>query len=215
MSYDVAFRHNQALEPGVFTSIATTLHALTAAIGDCRNAGKDIETDPAILLLARHLGTVATDGRRTTMQLRRACMDSISDLRRNPLLLLLARRGVSYDEAAKRSYHAEGRKALRRLADALLLEKNEYRIESCLGGPAVSGEISLHSGELYVMIGIDWPDEHRHVLFRRVNGPTDYSGGPNRWASIADILAPDRLASRIRRELALTPPLAGPTRLFA
>src|SRR3546814_11741180 len=38
--------------------IGTTLHAIHAAITDCRNAGLDPESDPAIILLARHLGTV-------------------------------------------------------------------------------------------------------------------------------------------------------------
>src|SRR3546814_18285795 len=38
--------------------IGTTLHAIHAAITDCRNAGLDLESDPAIILLARHLGTV-------------------------------------------------------------------------------------------------------------------------------------------------------------
>jgi hypothetical protein len=215
MSYDVAFRHDQALDPAAFTTIATTLHALTAAIGDCRNAGKDIEADPAILLLARHLGDVATRGKPGTMELRRACMDSIAEIRRNPLLLLLARRGVSYDEQAKRSYHAEGRKALTRLADALLLAKPDYGIDSCVGGPAVAGEISLHSAELYVMVGIDWPDERRHVLFRRVTSRQDYTGGPNHWASVQELLASDRFAVRLRHELQLTPPAYQPTRLFA
>src|SRR3546814_18916415 len=38
--------------------IGTTLHAIHAAITDCRNAGLDLESDPAFILLARHLGTV-------------------------------------------------------------------------------------------------------------------------------------------------------------
>src|SRR3546814_3392613 len=38
--------------------IGTTLHAIHAAITDCRNAGLELESDPAIILLARHLGTV-------------------------------------------------------------------------------------------------------------------------------------------------------------
>ncbi|WP_454887925.1 hypothetical protein [Sphingomonas oryzagri] len=215
MSYDVAFRHNQALDPSACTTVAAALYALTAAIGDCRNAGKEIETDPAILLLARHLGQVATEGRPTTTDLRRACIDSIADLRRNPVLLILARRGVSYDEEAKRTYHAEGRRALLRLAGALSLERDAFTISSCLGGPAVSGEIALHTDELYVMIGIDWPEEHRHVLFRSVTSRKDYTGGRNRWGSIRELLEPERFAARLRRELGVAPPAEQPMRLFA
>ena len=215
MTYDVAFRHNQALDPSALTSITNALHALTAAIGDCRNAGKDIEADPAILLLARHLGHLATEDRPATTELRRACIDTIAALRRNPLLLILARRGVSYDEDAKRTYHAEGRRVLKRLAQALSLPDEAFSISSCLGGPAVSGEISLHTDDLYVMIGIDWPEERRHVLFRRVAGRTDYTGGPNHWASITELLSPDRFAVRLRHELNLRAPTDQPMRLFA
>ncbi|BAI98994.1 hypothetical protein Sj15T_09920 [Sphingobium sp. TA15] len=215
MSYDVAFRHRQALDPAALITTTGALHALCAAITDCRNAGKDIETDPAVLLLARHLGSVATDGKPAASDLRRACITEIGEIERNPLLLLLARRFVSYDEAAKRCYHAEGRRVLKRLADALRLERGEYDIHSCVGGPAVAGEISLHSSNLYVMIGIDWPDERRHVLFRRVSSRQDYTGGPNHWASIKEVLSPDIFVERLTRELQLTPPAAAPARLFA
>lgn len=215
MTYDVAFRHRQALDPAGLSTTAGALHALCAAISDCRNVGKDIESDPAVMLLARHLGSVATDGKPAASDLRRACITEIGEIERNPLLLPLARRGVSHDEAAKRSYHAEGRRVLKRLADALQLESAAYDIRSCLGGPAVAGEIILHSAELYVMIGIDWPDERRHVLFRRVTGRDDYTGGTNHWASIKEVLACERFAERLTRELQLTPPAFAPARLFA
>jgi len=42
-------------------------------------------------------------------------MDQISEIRRHPVLRTLAIRGVAYDEAAKRTFHQEGRAALRRL----------------------------------------------------------------------------------------------------
>lgn len=215
MSYDVAFRHRQALDPAALITTTGALHALCAAITDCWNAGKDIETDPAVLLLARHLGSVATGGKPGASDLRRACITEIGEIERKPLLLLLARRGVSYDEAAKRSYHAEGRRALKRLADALQLNRGQYDIYSCLGGPAVAGEIALHSAAVYVMIGIDWPDEQRHVLFRHVSCRQDYTGGPNRWASIQEVLHPQRFAQRLTRELELTARAAVPARLFA
>ena len=62
MFYDVAHRHGQALDPSARSSIGTALHALSRAIEDCRNAGKDSEADPAVLFLARHLGALATLG---------------------------------------------------------------------------------------------------------------------------------------------------------
>ena len=39
MPYDVAFRHQQALDPSALVTIGASLHAITRAIDDCRNAG--------------------------------------------------------------------------------------------------------------------------------------------------------------------------------
>jgi hypothetical protein len=48
-----------------------------------------------------------------------------------------------------------------------------------------------------------------------VRGRSDHIGDRNRWASINELLAPDRFAARLRRELRLTAPAGQPTRLFA
>ncbi|PUE89118.1 hypothetical protein, partial [Xanthomonas hortorum] len=104
MTYDVAMRHQQALDPSALTTMAATLHAIGAAITDCRNAGKDPEIDAAVILLARHLGTVC-ERRPDDMALRRNCLDQIAEIRRHPVLRTLACRGVAYDEAAKRTFH--------------------------------------------------------------------------------------------------------------
>ena len=94
MFYDVAHRHGQALDPSARSSIGTALHALSRAIEDCRNSGKDSEADPAVLLVERHLGSVATLGRPSAHELRRACMDWIAEIQAKPALvaaLLLTR----------------------------------------------------------------------------------------------------------------------------
>ncbi|OZA00400.1 MAG: hypothetical protein B7X99_04300 [Rhizobiales bacterium 17-65-6] len=214
MHYDVAMRHQQALDPSALITIAATLHAINAAITDCRNAGKDSETDPAVILLARHLGTVcasADDG--TT--LRRTCIDQIAEIRRHPVLRTLAYRGVSYDEAAKRTFHAEGRAAMRRLAEALEMDEGSFDIRSNKAGPAISGEITLHGEEIWVQLSLSCMGPDHEVLFRRVRGRDDHCGERNRWASINELLAPDRFAERLRSELRLTAPVGQPARLFA
>lgn len=97
MHYDVAMRHQQALDPSALTTIAAALHAIDAAITDCRNAGKDSETDPAVILLARHLGGVCARAADDTI-LRRTCIDQIAKIRRHPVLRTLAYRGVGYED---------------------------------------------------------------------------------------------------------------------
>ena len=214
MSYDVDFRHKQALDPSALITIGTTLHAIQAAITDCRNAGVDYESDPGVILLARHLGVVCSE-RGADALLRRACMDRISELRRQPVLKTLAYRGVSHDEPAKRLFHAEGRRAMRRLADALGLDEGTFDIRSAKGGPAVSGEVTLHGTDIWVQLslGIFGPD--REVCFRKVCGRHDHLGDRNMWASVRELMEPERFACRIRRELHLPAPEGQAPRLVA
>ena len=42
MTYDVPFRHMQAIDPSSLTTITATLHALNRAMEDCRIAGVDL-----------------------------------------------------------------------------------------------------------------------------------------------------------------------------
>lgn len=214
MHYDVAMRHQQALDPSALTTIAATLHAISAAITDCRNAGKDSEADPAVILLARHLSSVCEQAA-DDMALRRTCMDQVAEIRRHPVLRNLAYRGVSFDEAAKRVFHIEARSAMRRLAEALELRDGSYDVRSNKGGPAVSGEITLHGEEVWVRLSLGVFGPGNEVAFRQVRGRDDHCGDRNRWASVNELLAPDRFAARLRRELRLIAPVGHSVRLFA
>jgi len=214
MHYDVAMRHQQALDPSALITIRTTLHAIEAAITDCRNAGKDPETDPAVVLLVRHLGTVCAD-KPQDMALRKACLDQVAEIRRHPALRTLAYRGVSYDEAAKHIFHREGRQAMHRLAEALDLEQGSYDVRSDKGGVAISGDITLHGEEVWVRLSLGYLGPNHEVAFRRVKGRKDHFGDRNRWASVNELLAPHRFADRLRKELQLAPAATRPTRLFA
>lgn len=215
MSYDIAFRYRQALDPSALITLPAALHALNAAITDCRNAGQSHESDPAVILLARHLGAIALQIEAPDVELRRACMDAIADLRRKPELIALAHKGVSYDEPAKKLFHSLGRKALKRLADALRLPKGQYDLRSNVAGPAVSGEVTLHGVEVYVQLSLGAMGAGREVMFRKVAGRKDYVGDRNHFASVHDLMSPDTFAARIRRELHLSDPDTTPTRLVA
>lgn len=74
--------------------------ALMLQIDHCKSHDIDLFLDPAVLLLARHLGSVATSDRSAGTQLRRACMDEIAGMKRRPVLLVLARKGVAFDVPA-------------------------------------------------------------------------------------------------------------------
>src|SRR3546814_17441100 len=81
MVSEIAFGYRQALDPSDLWTLPACLHALTTAIKDCRNAGKSDDLDPAVILLARHLGAVARDLGENDSLLRRVCMDRIADTR--------------------------------------------------------------------------------------------------------------------------------------
>lgn len=214
MTYDVGFRHAQALDPSGLDSLGACLHAIQAAAKDCRNAGQPFETDPAVLLLAQHLGAVATRLMPDASALRSLCAEALADLAGKPVLKTLARRGVAYDDEAKRLFHAEARKALRRLADALGFASADYDLRVCAGGIAVSGEVILHSDQLYVQVSIGGYGLGE-IMFRRVTGRSDYVGGRNNWARIDELLMPERFAERLVKELRLDRPDPAESRLVA
>ena len=106
MSYDIAFRFQQALDPSALITLPTALHALNAAIEDCRNAGRPQDSDPAVLLLARHLGAIASQIERPNVDLRRACMDAIANLRRKPALMRESPQGLPEEMGGQQGVHA-------------------------------------------------------------------------------------------------------------
>lgn len=81
---------------------------------------------------------------------------------------------------AKATLHRAGRSFLNVLAKDLGLAKGEYDVRSNLGGIAVSGEVTLHSDQLYVQLSESSAGPGRVlVLYRSCKGRKDYSGGPN------------------------------------
>lgn len=204
MSYDMAFRFQQALDPSALTNIIAALHGVGAAVEDCRKAGKAIENDPAVLLLVRHLGNLADSQGDSDTALRIACQEAIGDLKRKPVLNTLALRGVAHDAEAKKLFHSEARRALRQLADALGYDKDDYEIRSNMAGPAVSGEVILHSDEVYIQASCDSHD--RGILYRRCRDRRDYLGDRNRFARLSELTNPAALAAKLCRDLGLPTP---------
>jgi len=215
MSYDASLRFQQALDPSALTTLAGGLNALVQAIDECQRNRADPERDPAILLLARHLGDIAVENHPSLTELRRACIEAVGVVERTPLLVTLAGRGVGYDSDAKAAFHKEGRKAMMRLATALGLKRDEFELRSNMAGIAVSGEIILHAAEVYIQLDLGCMGPGYEVMFRSCEGRKDYVGGRNHFASIEELIEPARLAERIRRELQLPQSDAAVTQLIA
>ncbi|WP_193378976.1 hypothetical protein [Sphingobium sp. DC-2] len=210
MPYDVPFRHHQALDPSALTSLGAALHAINRGIEDCRVAGIGPDSDPAILLLARHLARLA-EAAGEEPALRSACTRRIAELDRYPALLALALRGVSHDKAAKDRFHRDGRHAMRRLAIALDLPEGRYEVASHYGDAAISGSVVLTTPEIEVSLAIGPLHEDNEASYFAKRGPA--AGERLRFARISAFLKAERFATRLKRELRLADiaPAPGPT----
>ncbi|GAA3274038.1 hypothetical protein GCM10020258_51660 [Sphingomonas yabuuchiae] len=201
MNYDVAYRYQQALDPSSLATIATTLHAVQAAIKDARNAGCNIETDPAVILLARHFETLCaqiTD----RAQLESECAQAIDRLQSLPALPVLAYRGVAHDEMAKRAFHREEERPCAGWPMPLAWRRIDIR--SPHGRETQLNRAKSSSmGRSWVRLSLDVVFPGQEVTYRRVRGRDDHWGDRDRVSAVIDLLDPDRFAARLRRELSL------------
>lgn len=101
---------------------------------------------------------------------------------------------------AKLNYHRLGKRVLKAVAAELGLQSGTYDIRSNLGGPAVAGEITLHSDLLYIQFRGPM-GQGLEVLYRSCKGRKDYSGGTNRWMRYDDLLDLPRACEGFRRVL--------------
>ena len=93
---------------------------------------------------------------------------------------------------SKAKFHRGGKALLRALAQELRLVPGTYQVRSCKGGPAVWGEVILHSQDIYLEVSGGSSIVHRgqvcDVMFRRCLGLMDYSVGPNQWMESGAII---------------------------
>lgn len=133
--YDLPFRFERALQPDALRVVATCTIAVNDAIADATNAGLDPERDPAVLLLARHLGRVAAGQDPEAMHdedrdLRTLCQSRIAALRSADVLIPLVRRGFAHDAHLTKVYRSAARDRLRAVAHALDLEAADYELRA-------------------------------------------------------------------------------------
>lgn len=102
---------------------------------------------------------------------------------------LMAREINGYSQEAfeaKKAFHRDGMSFLRKLARALGLAEGTYDVRSNAGGVAVSGEVTLHSDDLYVQLGESFVGVGVQVLYRSCSSRKDYTGGRNHFAPVSD-----------------------------
>lgn len=104
---------------------------------------------------------------------------------------------VAGAERAKDRFHRTATARMRTLADELGLEPGSYGIRSNKGGPAVSGEVTLHHEKVYVQASQPFGGGNG-LLVRTCDGQRDYVGGRNHMMPLASLDDMFALAERIR-----------------
>lgn len=108
---------------------------------------------------------------------------------------------VYYDHDAKQRFHRAAKRQLKALAACLRLKPSEYDLRSNMGGIAVSGEITLHSDNLYVQVDQSVMGSDKGILIRTCKGRKDYVGGQNHFAPLALLNRPVELATLINQRV--------------
>lgn len=106
------------------------------------------------------------------------------------------------NESAQRKadLHVKGRTFLRNLAKRLGLETKDFEIRSNKAGPAVSGEVTLHSDSLYLQLSEAAMSTGIRLMYRGCKSRKDYCGLMNNYASVEEMSSvegQDRLVSRL------------------
>jgi hypothetical protein len=89
---------------------------------------------------------------------------------------------------AKQAMHLAGARFLEAVAQRLGLSRGEYDIRSNPGGVAVSGEVTLHSDDLYVQLSESCVGPPGlKLLYRSCGSRTDYCGNQNHFVAVRDL----------------------------
>ena len=101
--------------------------------------------------------------------------------------------GEVYAGSKKKRFKTAATSFLKSLAVDLELEEGSYGIRFNAGGPAVSGEATLHGSNIYIQI-----DRSAYlkfnVLYRTCKGLRDFTGGTNCFGNVADFVNSDLLS---------------------
>lgn len=96
-------------------------------------------------------------------------------------------RGACYPGFPKGDFAREGKKFLKLVARCVGLNPEDYDLRFNPGGDAVSGDVTLHSDDVY--LSFNGGEICNWLLYRSVRDRKDYCGGMNQrgeWQSIAN-----------------------------
>ncbi len=203
-------RYDVALNISKVISLKGCIDALREAINACRNDAADPLGDPAVRLIALRAAELASVDGSEYQKLYKQCLHNSRDAAGIPRLLQIMSQPIAYDADRKEEFRREAMTLLKRVAQALGLEKGSYRLSFNPGGIAVSGDASLEETGFYVQISQSVMLGHE-ILYRSCDGLNDYRGKRNHFAPAAALCDPTGFAKRLHADLALTRPLPDST----
>jgi len=110
----------------------------------------------------------------------------------------LATTPVAYNDSAKREFLRVAKQMAIHLAVRLGLNEDQYEVRVNKGGPAVSGEVTLHTDTRYIQFAQSFGILKDGFLVRSCKGRKDHVGGRNhyvKWESLRNL---DKVAEFIR-----------------
>lgn len=90
----------------------------------------------------------------------------------------------------KDRWHRVGKKVLEQVAKELGYSKGTYDIRCNKAGPAVSGEVTLHTDNIYIQLcASTCMGGGRDIMYRSVKNRKDYTGRHNNFTSVNALCA--------------------------
>ncbi len=100
---------------------------------------------------------------------------------------------------SKKKFLKMGLTVGRMVAARLGLNEDQYDVSINPGGPAVPGDVYLHTDTLYVNFGVSSLGPDMGFMYRSCKGRKDYTGGPNRWMKYETLLDMDKAIAAFKR----------------
>lgn len=99
---------------------------------------------------------------------------------------------------AKAAFHRDGMSFLRKVALALGIPATDYRLSTNKSGIAGSGEVTLHSDDIYIQLSESCLFAGVQVLYRSCKSRKDYTGNRNNFVQCEQLVDEHRQASFIQ-----------------
>lgn len=94
-----------------------------------------------------------------------------------------------YNDTAKAVFHRDAKIFLKSVAVQLGLSSSQFDLRNNKAGHGVSGEITMHSDNLYIQVSWHGSSNCARVMYRTCDHRKDYSGHTNRFVLLRNLVS--------------------------